>query len=66
MCNVKLCRNYIETVYNQNRIVWVNKLRSSTSVYRYMFSDYKSGGEVPDNTDDNGSAASDPTSYEWS
>lgn len=29
MCNVKLCRNYIETVYNQNRIVWVNKLRSS-------------------------------------
>lgn len=32
----------------------------------YMFSDYKSGGEVPDNTDDNGSAASDPTSYEWS
>lgn len=64
MCNVKLCRNYIETVYNQNRIVWVNKLRSFTSVY--MFSDYKFGGEVPDNTDDNGSAASDPTSYEWS
>lgn len=32
----------------------------------YMFSDYKSGGEVPDNTDDNGSAASNPPSTQWS
>lgn len=64
MCNVKLCKNYIKIVYNQNRIVWVNKLRSF--IFVYMFLDYKFGGEVLDNIDDNGLVASDFIFDEWS